>query len=91
MTFTFADPDRRTWLALSRDAAYYHIVTPLAADDRLVQDGLRQAGQLGCTCRGGRYRGTCYVVTACEALEAGAAPAEPEPDWFGRTPEAVAS
>jgi hypothetical protein len=93
VVFAFADPARRTWLALNRDQTAYHVVTPTPDDAQLITDGLRHKDQLSCSCAGGRYRGTCYVTAACEAIEAGpAAPsdaeirherlAEGEPTWF---------
>lgn len=81
MDFAFADPARRTFLALNREGTGYHFVHPAALDDPRVGDGLRRAGELTCECRGGRFRGTCYVVKAAEAaLSAETPPAE---DWFG--------
>ena len=67
--FAFADPGRRIWLSLSRDGTYYHVVTPTPDDAQLITDGLRHKGQLSCSCAGGRYRGSCYVTVACEAIE----------------------
>lgn len=69
ITFAFADPARRTWLALNRAGDAFHIVTPTPDDAQLITDGLRHKGQLSCSCAGGRYRGTCYVTVACEAIE----------------------
>ena len=70
VVFAFADPARRTWLALNRAGDAFHIVTPTPDDAQLITDGLRHKGQLSCSCAGGRYRGTCYVTVACEAIEA---------------------
>ena len=82
VVFAFADPARRTWLALSRDGTYWHVVTPARDDDFIVRDGLRRAGELTCSCDGGRYRGTCYVVKAAEAAEAAPRATSAEPTWF---------
>ena len=70
VVFAFADPARRTWLALNRSGDAYHVVTPTPDDAQLITAGLRRQGQLSCSCAGGRYRGSCYVTVACEALEA---------------------
>jgi len=83
VAFAFADPARRTWLAVSKDASYYHVVTPTPDDAQLITDGLRHKGQLSCTCAGGRYRGTCYVVVSCEAIESAAAAPSPYVHDFG--------
>lgn len=83
VVFAFADPARRTWLALNRASDAFHIVTPTPDDAQLITDGLRHKGQLSCSCAGGRYRGTCYVTVACEAIEAAASG---EPTWFDGPP-----
>jgi hypothetical protein len=92
VVFAFADPARRTWLALNRDQTGYHVVTPTPDDAQLITDGLRRQGQLSCTCAGGRYRGTCYVTVACEALEADGLllAHSPEPTWFDGPPGEIA-
>ena len=95
VVFAFADPARRTWLALNRDQTGYHVVTPTPDDAQLITDGLRHKGQLSCSCAGGRYRGTCYVVISWEAIESAARAGEcseaevrherlteGEPTWF---------
>lgn len=83
VVFAFADPGRRTWLALSKDGSYFHVVTPTPDDAQLIVDGLRRIGQLSCSCAGGRYRGSCYVTVAAEAIEAAAlSSGEAEPTWF---------
>jgi hypothetical protein len=69
VVFAFADPERRTWLALNRSGDGYHVVVPTPDDAQLITDGLRHKGQLSCSCAGGRYRGSCYVTVACEAIE----------------------
>ena len=83
VVFAFADPARRTWLALNRDRTAYHFVHPIEADDFRVRDELRRVGELTCECEGGRFRGTCYVV---KAAEEGPWPVEAtptaEPTWF---------
>jgi len=86
VVFAFADPARRTWLALNRDHTSYHVVTPTPDDAQLITDGLRHKGQLSCSCSGGRYRGTCYVTVACEAIEFQVHAANPEPTWFDGPP-----
>ncbi len=89
VVFAFADPARRTWLALNRDRTAYHVVTPARPDDFIVRDGLRRAGELTCSCDGGRFRGTCYVV---KAAEEGPWPVEASPivadtaTWFDGPP-----
>jgi hypothetical protein len=85
VVFAFADPARRTWLALNRAGDAYHVVTPTPDDAQLITDGLRHRGQLSCSCAGGRYRGSCYVTVACEAIEAVARPSG-EPTWFDGPP-----
>jgi hypothetical protein len=96
VVFAFADPARRTWLALNRSGDAYHVVTPTPDDAQLITDGLRHKGQLSCSCAGGRYRGSCYVTVACEAIElietaADAAVAgDPEPSWFDGPPGELA-
>jgi hypothetical protein len=85
VVFAFADPARRTWLALNRAGDAYHVVTPTPDDAQLITDGLRHKGQLSCSCAGGRFRGTCYVVVSCEAIESAARPAT-EPTWFDGPP-----
>jgi len=67
VVFAFADPARRTWLALNRAGDGYHVVTACQPGDFLVRDGLRRVGELTCSCEGGRFRGTCYVVKAAES------------------------
>jgi hypothetical protein len=62
--FVFADAERRTFVALNRAGDGYHFVSPAAADDIRVRDGHVEAGELVCTCPGGRFRGSCYVVEA---------------------------
>jgi len=84
VAFAFADPARRTWLALNRAGDAFHIVTPTPDDAQLITDGLRHKGQLSCSCAGGRYRGSCYVTVACEAIESVAAGVEPT--WFDGPP-----
>jgi hypothetical protein len=63
----FYDIDRRTFVILSREGTYYHLVHPAAPDDRRVLNGLVTAGILVCDgCAGGRYRGTCHAVDEAE-------------------------
>lgn len=75
------DANRRLYAGLSRDGAYWHVVSP-ALEDLVNADGavIRAAGQLTCRCRGGLYRGTCYRVEQAEAFEAGAGQAAPWAD-----------
>lgn len=99
VVFAFADPGRRTWLALNHDGDAFHIVTPTPDDAQLITDGLRHKDQLSCSCAGGRFRGSCYVVISCEAIESAGPAAEPseaevrherltegEPTWFDGPP-----
>jgi hypothetical protein len=85
VAFAFADPARRTWLALSKDGARYHFVHPIEAGDFRVRDELRRVGELTCECEGGRFRGSCYVVAAAEAIEKPV-----ERTWFDGPPGEVA-
>lgn len=66
------DATRRLYAGLSRDKAYWHVVTP-ALEDMVNADNavIRSTGQLTCRCRGGLYRGTCWRVKEAEAFEAG--------------------
>lgn len=89
VVFVFADPLRRTWLALNSSNSGYHVVTPTPDDAQLIVDGLRHVGQLSCSCAGGRYRGSCYVTKSCEAIEASMAAVRAEPTWFDAPAEAV--
>jgi hypothetical protein len=81
MNLVVLDASRRTYAALSRDRAYWHLVHPLPVD--LVDpDGtvVKRVGALTCTCGGGIYRGTCYRVAQAEAFEAGQG--LPDPAWL---------
>lgn len=89
VVFVFADPPRRTWLALNSAGDGYHVVTPTPDDAQLIVDGLRHVGQLSCTCAGGRYRGSCYVTKEAEAIEELRQQAPAEPTWFDAPAEAV--
>ena len=74
--FAFEDPDRRTFVAINRSRTGYHLVHPAEPDDprvtgRRLDDGsisepLVAAGDLVCECKGGRYRGSCYVTEAAK-------------------------
>lgn len=95
--WAFADPARRTFLALNRMGDSYHYVHPLEAGDRrLDPEGLALTpGALVCECEGGRFRGTCYQVLAAQKLldvfQAGGEPAPDVEPWFDRpTEEATA-
>lgn len=72
------DEGRRTYMGLSRDGSRYHLIQPLEAWHPIVVDGIRRAGDLGCSCQGGTFRGTCYRVAQAEAHEAG----KLGPTWF---------
>ena len=69
VVFAFEDPGRRTWVAVSRDGSYNHLVHPVDAHDLRVERGVRRVSELTCECTGGRVHGTCYVVAAAEARE----------------------
>lgn len=89
--WAFADPERRTFVALNSDGTGYHLVHPVAPDDQRVKDGKLTAGLLTCECPGGRYRGSCYQSKkAEEQLRAGGASAVatvPQTErWFDWTP-----
>jgi hypothetical protein len=78
VTFAFEDLERRTFVVLNRAGDGYHLIAPVRDDDprcqpRLVDDSLDDAGyadpllrpgDLGCTCRGGTYHGSCYALVA---------------------------
>lgn len=68
------DASRRTYMALGRGGSHYHLIAPLEQWHPLVGDGRRHAGQLGCTCQAGTFRGTCYQVSRAEAFEGTAEP-----------------
>ena len=75
------DAGRRTYAALSRDATYWHLISPLPVD--LVDaDGtvVRRIGDLSCTCAGGVFRGECYRIKQALAWEKGAG--LPDPAWL---------
>ena len=66
------DAARRLYAGLSRDGAYWHVVTPAIEDMVNAENAvIRSAGQLTCRCRGGLYRGTCYRTAEAEAFESG--------------------
>lgn len=74
------DMERRLYVGLSRDEAYWHVVAPLPVD--LVDANgtvLRRVGALSCSCPGGTYRGTCYRTSQAIAFEAGRG--LPDPAW----------
>jgi hypothetical protein len=86
--FAFADLGRRTFVVASRDGSYYHLVHPVDAEDRRVQDGLTTPGLLVCDgCKGGRYRGTCHAVASAE--EALRASGHSAVDWIGPAEEGL--
>jgi hypothetical protein len=91
--FVFADLERRTFVALSRDNSSYHLIHPVAPDDIRVtgiggNPGIMTAGLLTCECKGGRYRGRCYQVEKAEAAlrQAGMSAVA---DMLGSTDEAA--
>jgi hypothetical protein len=93
VVFAFADPARRTWLALNHEGTAYHWVHPIDAGDMRVRDELRRVGELTCECAGGRFRGTCYVVKAAEAcllLMTLQASIEDWKSWFDGPPGEIA-
>lgn len=76
--FAFEDLGRQTFVALSRDGTYYHVVAPANPGDvRVTGRYLRSdgdvgepkvaAGELVCNCKGGLVRGGCYVTDAAKA------------------------
>jgi hypothetical protein len=64
------DYERHTYMALSRDGSYWHLVRPAQEGEYLVGTGRIQIGQLTCSCDSGRTRGTCYQTARAEAFEA---------------------
>lgn len=76
------DADRRLYAALSRDGSTYHLIQPARLDDPRVGDGLRQAGQLVCTCQGGTFHGTCYRTKEAERFEGEQADQAAAPSWL---------
>ena len=72
--FAFEDLERRTFVALNRAGDGYHLIAPVREDDPRCQpresaDGeelepLLRPGDLGCSCKGGTYRGACYATAA---------------------------
>jgi hypothetical protein len=77
------DFERHTYMALSRDGTYWHLIRPAQEGEWVVRQGLRAIGQLACTCDGGRTRGTCYQTARAEAYEAWMAD---EAFWAGAVP-----
>lgn len=63
------DQDRRTFMALSRDESYWHLIRPVRAEDPGVAEGNVREGDLTCSCLGGVYRGDCYRIRQAEAFE----------------------
>ena len=63
------DLERRTYLGLSRDESYWHVVRPLRADDPGVAEGNVQVGDLTCCCAGGTFKGHCYRIAQAIAFE----------------------
>ncbi len=83
------DEDRRTYMAISRDGSYYHLIQAADAEHPLVRDQLARVGQLVCSCPGGRFRAQCYRLAQANAHEASIR--EARQSWFGERVEAVAS
>jgi hypothetical protein len=64
------DAGRRLYAGLSKDRTRWHVLQPLEAGHPLVGDGIRSAGQLGCSCLGGVFGRRCYRLVEAETLEA---------------------
>lgn len=64
------DADLRTYAAINRAGDRYHLIQPLEINHPLVGDGKRIAGELGCSCSGGVFKGSCYQVELAEQYEA---------------------
>jgi hypothetical protein len=76
------DRERRLYAGTNRDGTGWHVIQPARPDDPRVGDGLRQAGQLVCTCAGGTFRGTCYRTVEAERFEAERADHAAAPTWL---------
>lgn len=81
------DAERRTYMALSRDETYWHLIRPLRADDPAVtaENATARAGDLTCCCPGGAFRGNCYRLEQARAYEL----AQADGDWFGEAAPAA--
>ena len=77
-TLFVIDVERRTYLGLSRDGTYWHVVRPLRADDYRVREGQGEVGQLTCDCIGAQTHGQCHRVKEAMALE----DAKAGPSWL---------
>jgi hypothetical protein len=82
------DATRRTYAGISRDGSYWHLIQPARLGDPRVTDGIRQVGQLVCTCRGGTFHGTCYRIDEAERLEGGMRdPVDDAASWLATSSE----
>ena len=82
-TLFVIDGERRTYLGLSRDGTYWHVVAPAQVDvETEAGEILRPAGELACTCRGGTFHGHCYWLEQAVAHEAGRADQAVAPKWL---------
>lgn len=81
-TLVILDATRRLYAGLNREGTGWHVIQPARLDDPRVGDGLRQAGQLVCTCAGGTFRGTCYRTEQAERFEGQMADQEAAPSWL---------
>jgi hypothetical protein len=72
------DLDRRTYAGLSHDGTYWHLLQAATAEqaksfDYVGDDGLTvspvRAGDLICSCPGGRWRRHCYRLDEARAFE----------------------
>lgn len=69
-TLWVVSADLRTYLGLSRDGSYLHVIRPARLEDPLVGDGKAVAGELICNCAGASYGRRCYWTQLATALEA---------------------
>jgi hypothetical protein len=73
------DVDRRTYIGLSHDGRYWHLIGPVPSAevaryfDRTDADGNAMSpvavGDLVCTCAGGRWKNTCYRLDQAKEFE----------------------
>lgn len=85
------DPDRRTYVGLSRDGSYWHVIRPATKDDAGVLR-IRTPGRadefippMVCSCPAGRRRKSCYRVDEALAYEARGEGARPMATLPGQT------
>ncbi len=89
--FAFEDVALQTFVVRSRSGGEYHLIQPVRAEDprcvaRENADGepvaaLLRPGDLGCTCKGSTYRGSCWATAA--ALERMSVDFGEAPGWNG--------